>query len=117
MSLLICDSGQAMWIVLVTANMLSVLLIAACIYDGRHDCDNRFTTNLTSAPLVPLLRRFTDIQMSKTRSGDNKLDEVSASLHEITEHAKLYHGHTNPYSPNTRMGIAKFNASSYFPDF
>ena len=57
----------------------AVLLLLHLWSSSRHDCDNRFTTNLISAPLVPLLRRFSDIQMPKARLQENKIDEVRFS--------------------------------------
>lgn len=58
----------------------AVLLLLHLWSSSRHDCDNRFTTNLISAPLVPLLRRFSDIQPPKTRRHETKSEDVSADI-------------------------------------
>lgn len=44
-----------------------VLLLLNLWNNSRHDFDNRISSNLISAPLIPLLKRFQSIQCAKAR--------------------------------------------------
>ena len=55
----------------------SVLLLLNLWSSSRHNCDNRYVTNLVSAPLLPLLRRLEQVEAVKTRAGNLKNDDVS----------------------------------------
>lgn len=43
----------------------TVTLLLSLWSSSRHRCDNRFTTNLYSAPLLPLLRRLQQVKPAK----------------------------------------------------
>ena len=54
-----------------------VLLLLNLWNNSRHDYDNRITSNLISAPLIPLLKRFQGIQCAKARVIEaSRWDEV-----------------------------------------
>ena len=60
-------------------HLLKTLLLLSLWNNSRHASDdNRFTTNLTSAPLVPLLQRFQAMQTTRNMFDLPKWDEVSA---------------------------------------
>ncbi len=46
----------------------AVLLLLNLWTSSCHKCDNRYSSNLVSAPLLPLLRRFQDISAAKQRA-------------------------------------------------
>ena len=50
----------------------AVLLLLNLWTSSRHKCDNRYSSNLISAPLIPLLRRFQDITAAKPRIPRNE---------------------------------------------
>ena len=56
----------------------AVLLLLNLWTSSRHDCDNRFSSNLLSAPLVPLLTRFQEIQGLNKANEMSKWDEVKS---------------------------------------
>ena len=60
------------------SNVLSCVLLLLNLWNNsRHDYDNRVSSNLYSAPLIPLLKRFQSIQSTKSRVIEPpKWDEV-----------------------------------------
>ncbi|KAI8508669.1 E3 ubiquitin-protein ligase herc2, partial [Branchiostoma belcheri] len=64
-------------------HLLSAVLLLLQLWDNANKqvTDNRFDSNGTRAPLVPLLRRFQDIPTSRTRTTDGaKLEESGMSM-------------------------------------
>lgn len=57
----------------------AVLLLLNLWSSNRNDCDNRLSSSLTLAPLVPLLQRFESISTSRKLSEPLKMDDVSLS--------------------------------------
>lgn len=57
----------------------AILLLLNLWSSAHHDCDNRFSSNLTSAPLLPLLHRFHDVPTSK-KGLETRSDEVCVTL-------------------------------------
>ena len=55
----------------------AVLLLLNLWTSSRHKCDNRYSSNLISAPLIPLLRRFQEIATAKSRMP--RTEDVSCS--------------------------------------
>lgn len=55
----------------------SVLLLLNLWSGNRNDCDNRLSSSLTSAPLIPLLQRFELISASKKTTTTMKACDVS----------------------------------------
>ncbi|KAL5011340.1 hypothetical protein ScPMuIL_009891 [Solemya velum] len=53
----------------------SVLLLLNLWNNSRHDYDNRISCNLISAPLLPLLKRFQNIQCARVRQPEMFWDE------------------------------------------
>ena len=66
-------------------HILQAVLLLLSLWNGsRHDADNRLSSNLISAPLIPLLQRFQDIPTPRTRIMDaGKFDEVILKLSPI----------------------------------
>lgn len=59
----------------------SVLLLLNLWNNSRHEFDNRVSSSLHCAPLIPFLKRFQNIQMSKSRLYDvPKWEEVSCDI-------------------------------------
>ena len=57
----------------------AVTLLLSLWNNSRHDYDNRVRSNLYSAPLIPLLKRFQAIMPAKANPPDNsKWEEVWA---------------------------------------
>jgi len=55
----------------------SVLLLLNLWNNSHHEFDNRVSSSLHNAPLIPFLKRFHSIQTAKTRVYDSlKWDEV-----------------------------------------
>lgn len=55
----------------------AVLLLLNLWSSNRNDCDNRLSSSLTLAPLVPLLQRFESISTSRKLSEPLKMDDAS----------------------------------------
>lgn len=55
----------------------SVLLLLNLWSGNRNDCDNRLSSSLTSAPLIPFLQRFELISTSKKTTTTLKACDVS----------------------------------------
>ena len=53
-----------------------VLLLLNLWDNSHHDYDNRVSSSLVSAPLIPLLKRFEAIHNNKSKVNDGKWDEV-----------------------------------------
>lgn len=57
--------------------MQAVLLLLNLWNNSHHDYDNRVSSSLVSAPLIPLLRRFEGIHNAKSKTSHNpKWEEV-----------------------------------------